>query len=578
MARRRLRYAGPRMIHVLPPEIARLIAAGEVVSRPLDVVRELVDNALDAGATRIEIEVEGGGLSLVRVRDNGGGIGAGSVELAAVRHATSKLEPVAGAVERVTTLGFRGEALWAAAQAGDLHLITRPADQVGASEVWAQGESVRVGRAAAPAGTSVTVRGLFARLPARLRTQATPAAEVREITALVGRYVLHHPGLHWRLGVDGEARLVHAPADHRGAVASVYGPLNANRVLPVESPAHADAGSGIGVRGVVSRPELTRARRDRMHFSVNGRPVLAPPELERAVIEGYAELLPAGAAPLCVLDLTVAPGDHNPNVHPAKQMVALADLGGVAARVREAVTAALAQHPLARAAPALMAPPTPAETPRNGSFPALTLVGLYQNLYLLAQGEGDLWVVDAHAAHERALYERLIRELSAAPPVELAEPELLHLTPQQRAALHERAAELRGWGLEIEDFGAGLARLRTLPAALAALKVPRLHEQIVEGALGTGPDPRRDVLAALACAPALKAGMLDHGRGTLVLEALAACEHPWACPHGRPTTLRLSERDLAHAFGRRGVRDVARGRDASPDVAPKDTPRDTGRH
>ncbi|MDV6375649.1 DNA mismatch repair endonuclease MutL [Deinococcus arenicola] len=545
------------MIHILPPEVARLIAAGEVVSRPLDVVRELVDNALDAGAGRIEIEVEGGGLSMVRVRDNGSGIGSESVELAAVRHATSKLEPRADAVENVTTLGFRGEALWAAAQAGELHLMTRPAQQVGASEVWAQGESVRVGRAAAPAGTTVTVRGLFAHLPARLRTQAPPAAEVREITALVGRYVLHHPGLHWRLTVDGDPKLTHAPADHRGAVASVYGPLNANRVLKVETTE-----DSVSVRGVISRPELTRARRDRMHFSVNGRPILAPPELEKAVIDGYAELLPAGSAPLCVLDLTVAPGDHNPNVHPAKQVVALADLGGVAERVREAVAAALAQHPLARAAPALIAPPEPSGSPRNGSFPELTLVGIYQELYLLAQGEGDLWVIDAHAAHERALYERLTRELLAAPPVELPEPELLHLNAQQLAALHERAAELQGWGLEIEDFGAGLARLRTLPAALAALKIPRLHEQIVEGALGDGPDPRRDVLANLACAPALKAGMLDHGRGELVLAALAACEHPWACPHGRPTTLRLSERDLAHSFGRRGVRDIARGRDA----------------
>ncbi|GMA16824.1 DNA mismatch repair endonuclease MutL [Deinococcus metallilatus] len=544
-------------IHLLPPHISRLIAAGEVVSRPLDVVRELVDNALDAGATRIEVEVEGGGLALVRVRDNGAGIAADSVALAPVRHATSKLEPEASAVERVSTLGFRGEALWAAAQAGELHLVTRPAAQVGASEVHAAGEAVTVRRTSAPAGTTVTVRSLFARLPARLRTQAPPGVEVREITALVGRYVLHHPGLYWRLTVDGEPRLTHAPSDHRGAVASVYGPLSANRVLRVEAE---------GVRGVVSRPELTRARRDRMHFSVNGRPILAPPELEKAVIEGFAELLPSGVAPLCVLDLTVAPEDHNPNVHPAKQVVALADLPGVAARVRAAVTEALAAHPLARAAPALIAPPEPQAAPARGTFPALTLVGVYQELYLLAQGEGDLWIVDAHAAHERALYERLTRELTAAPPAELPEPELLHLTPEQVARLHERASELRAWGLTIEDFGAGLARLRTLPAALAALPVPRLHEQIIEAALGDSPDPRRDVLARLACAPALKAGMLDAGRGEGVLAALTVCEQPWSCPHGRPTVLRLSERDLAHAFGRRGVRDVARGRDEVRDI------------
>ncbi|SMB90614.1 DNA mismatch repair endonuclease MutL [Deinococcus hopiensis] len=539
-------------IHLLPPHVARLIAAGEVVSRPLDVVRELVENALDAGASRLEVEVEGGGLGLIRVRDNGSGIAAESVALAPVRHATSKLEPHPGAVERVTTLGFRGEALWAAAQAGELHLVTRPAAQVGAAEVVAAGEDVRVRRTSAPAGTTVAVRNLFARLPARLRTQAAPTLEVRDITALVGRYVLHHPELHWRLTVDGETRLVHAPADHRGAVASVYGPLSANRVLRVEAE---------GVQGVVSRPELTRARRDRMHFSVNGRPVLAPSELEKAVIEGFAELLPSGVAPLCVLDLSVAPEDHNPNVHPAKQVVALADLPGVAARVRKAVAQALAAHPLARVAPALIAPPEAQTTPRSGSFPTLSLVGVYQELYLLAQGEGDLWIVDAHAAHERALYERLTRELSAAPPFDLPEPELLHLTPEQLARLHERGAELRAWGLTLEDFGAGLARLRTVPATLAALAVPRLHEQIVEAALGESSDPRRDVLARLACAPALKAGMLDLGRGGAVLSALSACDQPWSCPHGRPTVLRLSERDLAHAFGRRGVRDVPRGRD-----------------
>lgn len=543
-------------IHVLPPHVARLIAAGEVVSRPLDVVRELIENALDAGATRLEVDLEGGGLGLVRVRDNGSGIPAASAGLAARRHATSKLAPDAASVDAVTTLGFRGEALWAAAQAGEVQLVTRPAAQVGACEVRACGDEVEVSRTSAPAGTTVTVRRLFAALPGRLRTQAPAAAEVREVTALLGRYVLHHPGLYWRLCVDGDVRLTHAPGDHRGAVASVYGPLSANRVLTVMAD---------GVRGVVSRPELTRARRDRMHFSVNGRPILAPPELERAVIEGFAELLPAGAAPLCVLDLTVAPEDHNPNVHPAKQVVALADLPGVAARLRSAVAAALAAHPLARAAPALLAPPEATrEEAAQGSFPALTLLGVYQDLYLLAQGEGDLWIVDAHAAHERALFEHLTRTLEAEPPAELPEPELLHLTPEQTARLHERAAALQGWGLTLEDFGAGLARLRTVPATLAALGVPRLHEQIVEAALGDHPDPRRDVLARLACAPALKAGMLDHARGKAVLRALSACEHPWACPHGRPTVLRLSERDLAHSFGRRGVRDVPRGRDAAP--------------
>lgn len=545
------------LIRILPPEIARQIAAGEVVSRPLDAVRELLDNALDARATRIEVELTAGGLGRVTVRDNGAGIPAAQVELAPLRHATSKLE----SVERVTTLGFRGEALWAMSQAGHLTLTTRPAAQLGASQLTAHGNEVAVARVSAAAGTSVTVSNLFAHQPARLRTQATPAAEGREVTALLSRYVLHWPGLHWRLTLDAEVRLHHAPADTRGAVGSVYGPLSSNRVLKLEASL---------VSGVLSRPELTRPRRDRMHFSVNGRPVQAPPELEKAVIDGYAELLPAGQAPLCVLDLHLPPEDVNPNVHPAKAQVAIADLPAVAERLRLAVEAALASQPLAGQVPALRAPAEPlALAPQTppGSFPDLRPLGVHAELYLLAEAcgpsdeRGDLWIIDVHAAHERVLYERFAALLSQARPLELPQPELLHLTPGQLARLDERGAGLRAWGLDMEAFGAGLARLRSLPAAFAALKVPRLHELIVETVLGDSPDPRRELIGRLACAPALRAGHVTLERGERVLAELAACTQPWACPHGRPTVLRLSERDLAHSFGRRGPREVARGRD-----------------
>ncbi|MFC4452755.1 DNA mismatch repair endonuclease MutL [Deinococcus sonorensis] len=540
-------------IRILPPDVARQIAAGEVVSRPLDAVRELLDNALDAGASRIEVELEDGGLTLLRVRDNGAGISADQVPLAPLRHATSKLETV----ERVTTLGFRGEALWAMSQAGKLRMQTRPAAQLGAAELLAHGDDVSVRRVTAPAGTTVTVSGLFSHLPARLRTQAPAASEVREITALMGRYVLHHPALHWRLSVDGEPRLSHAPGDTRTAVASVYGPLSANRVIRVDRTQ-----DRLQLSGVLSRPELTRARRDRMHLSVNGRPVSLPPELEKAIIDGYAELLPAGQAPLCVLDLTLPPEDVNPNVHPAKAVVALADLSQLAGLLKEAVAAALLSTPLAGPAPALRMPgAAPAQA--SGHFPALTALGVHAELYLLAEGEGDLWIVDTHAAHERVLYEQLGRALDETPALELPEPELLQLTPVQLARLHERGDELRSWGLDIQDFGAGLARLRSLPAAFAALAVPRLHELIVETALGDLPDPRRELLGRLACAPALRAGHVTLGLGARTLEQLGTCDQPWACPHGRPTVLRLSERDLAHAFGRRSPRDLARGRDVT---------------
>lgn len=532
-------------IRVLPPEVARRIAAGEVVSRPLDVVRELVDNALDAGAGRVEVDLDGGGLARIRVRDNGAGIPEDQVPLAPARHATSKLEDM----DRIETLGFRGEALWSVAQAGELTLVTRPAAQLGAVRLTARGDEVSLERVTAPAGTGVTVTGLFARLPARLRTQAPGAAELREVIALLGRYALHHPYLHWKLSADGEVRLQHAPSDARGAGASVYGPVVANRMLTLEDDL---------VTGVLSRPELTRPRRDRMHLSVNGRPVLFPPELEKAVIAGYGELLPSGQAPLCVLNLTLPAQDVNPNVHPAKAQVALANVPALAGRLTEAVRAALLAHPLARGAPPLRAAQLPSKS--QAHFPELHLIGAYRDTYLLAEGEGDLWLLDAHAAHERVWYERLERAFAGAEEIELDSPELLHLTPDQSARLHERDSELRAFGLTIEDFGAGLARVRTLPAALGGLPVARLVETVLDAALGEG-DPRRAVLARLACAPSLRAGMVTAEVGPDLLANLAACAQPYACPHGRPTLVRLSERDLAHAFGRRSQRDLPRGRD-----------------
>ncbi|MBB6098511.1 DNA mismatch repair protein MutL [Deinobacterium chartae] len=541
------------MIRRLSPELTRRIAAGEVITRPLDAVRELIENALDATATRIEIELGGGGLDFLEVRDNGVGIPEAEVALAPLRHTTSKL--AGESLADIATLGFRGEALWSIAWAGELSLLTRPPGQLGATLLRARGDRITTERARGPQGTRARVTGLFAELPARLRTQASPAAEYREVLALVGRYVLHRPELHWRVVLDGETRLSHAPGDVRAAVASVYGALPANRLLTVDAA---------GVHGAVSRPELTRPRRDRMHLAVNGRPVEFPAELERAVLRAYGELLPQGQAPLAVLSLEVPPAWIDPNVHPHKARVALARLDELAARLEAAVRAALAAHPLAGALPALRAAQTPS-TPASG-FPELRPIGVYRDLYLLAEGEGDLWLIDAHAAHERVLFERFDAAFARAESVELALPEMLQLTPEQQARLHERAPELAAWGLLLEDFGAGLARVRAVPAVLAGLPLPRLAESLLEAALADTPDPRRAVLARMACAPALKAGAVRLEGAAELLGDLAVCAQPWACPHGRPTVLRLSERDLAHAFGRRGVRDLPSGRDRVPEL------------
>lgn len=550
-------------IRVLSAETARLIAAGEVVTRPLDAARELIDNALDAGASRIEVSMHGGGLKQLCVRDNGAGIPAEELILAALRHATSKLP--GGDLQRVDTLGFRGEALWAMSQAGTLTLTTRPAAQLGAARLHADHAQHSLERLSAPAGTTAEVSDLFAHLPARLRTQAHPASEAREVSALVSRYALHYPERHWKLSIDGETRLLHAPSDARGAVADIYGTVVANRLLQVDTP---------WLSGVISRPELSRPRHDRMFFAVNGRPVEVPPELEQAVIHAYGELLAAGHAPLCVLNLRLPPADINPNIHPAKRAVGLAQLPQLCARVTEALRALLAAQPLARPAPQLRSDAPPDAPGARGPFPDMTLLGVYRQTYLLAEAEGDLWLIDAHAAHERVLYEQLRRQSRELPPLELPEPELMHLSPEQLARLREYAAPLADWGLVIEDFGAGLARLRSLPAGLARLPIARLHEQIVETALSPHASPKeaeRAILSRLACAPALKAGMLDVSRAQEVLSALKRTQQPWSCPHGRPTTLRLSERDLAHAFGRRSPRDLPSPRDLRSVLAARES-------
>jgi len=550
-----------RAIRILPPEITRLIAAGEVISRPLDVVRELLDNALDAGASRVDIELERGGLGRITVRDNGVGIPFDEVRLAPERHATSKLEDV----NRVSTLGFRGEALWSMALAGTLELVTRPQEQLGAAKLTAQGEDVKLERISAPAGTKVSVLELFANYPARREMQASQAAEYREVVSLVGRYILHYPNLFWKLECDGEVRLQHAPSDSRGAVVTVYGTLVGNRMLSFGEgktgilPRPPSPHLPLSVSGTISRPELSRPHRDRMHLSVNGRPVSFPSELERAVLSAYSELLAPGHAPVCVLALELDPSRVNPNVHPSKAQVGLAGMSELVALLESTIKAALSEHPLARPAPELR-PLEPLEQKSNSSFPDLEPLAIYRDLYLLAQGEGDLWLIDVHAAHERTLFEHFEAAFQASESVELEHPELLHLTPEQTMRLLERQTEFAAWGMALEGFGAGLVRIRSLPAVVMGLSIPNLLELILEGALSER-EPQRAVLSKLACAPALRAGTVTLENAVKVLEELRLTRQPWSCPHGRPTVLRLSERDLAHSFGRRSPRDVARGRD-----------------
>jgi DNA mismatch repair protein MutL len=529
-------------IRVLSTALQREIAAGEVITHPADALKELLENALDAAASRIEIELESGGIKRLRVTDDGEGIAETDLPLAPQRFATSKLETD---LQAVHTLGFRGEALWSIAFAAELCITSRPRAQLGGMQLTVHGDGVRCERVSCAAGTTVEVRELFARFPARRASLESAALEARRCLAVVQRYVLHHAHIAWHVTADGETRLSHAPSGTREALASVYGAMTANRTLEVR---------GVGVNGVISRPELTRARRDRMHVAINGRPVELEEGVASAVLRAYDSLLPKNHAPTTVLNLEVEPQLLNQNVHPGKLRVAALQPRALEEVVFEAVRAALSAQPLARAAPeprVVSAPTRP-----TSSFPALRFIGTYREAYLIAEGDGDLWLIDQHAAHERVIYEELEAAFASGEALELPAPELVTLSNLEAANLEARRDELASWGLRLEGFGGALYRVLSIPMALAGLRLEGLVQEVVTRAL-SAQEARREVLARFACHPAVKAGhRLSVADASTLLDDLRACVTPWACPHGRPTALRLTERDVAHQFGRRSARDL----------------------
>ena len=535
------------MIRKLPPEIVREIAAGEVIGGPADVLKELLENALDALATRLDIELCEGGTTLVSVRDNGRGIPREELPLAAEAHSTSKLE----SLHAITTLGFRGEGLWAVRNAARLTLTSRPAAQLGGATLTAEGEHQTCTDHPAPQGTLAEVTRLFAHLPARLWALDTPATEERRALTLLSRYLLHHPDLSMRVTADGSERWSYAGGTFADAAGLVWGPVTANRLLPFRASL-----GGVGVCGLLSRPELRRPKRDRLSLAVNGRPVDWPEGVLRALLGAYRELLPSGNFPVGVVNLDLPPDRVLVNTSPDKRRVRFLDEAHVAEALTHAALQTLGAHPLATPLPELHPAEAVAPAPRH-AFPRLEYVGTLHDLYLLAQAQGQLWVVDQHAAHERILFEELERRYSEEPPLELAAPELLPLSLEEEAVYLERREALARRGVELEPFGLNRWRIRRLPAFL--LGHPELVGEVVKGSLSarTTDEAWRMVLARLACLPAMKAGhALLKGSAQALLDALRGCVTPWVCPHGRPTALVLSEHELSKRFGRRGIRAV----------------------
>ena len=537
------------MIKRLSAELIREIAAGEVVNAPVDSLKELLENALDAGATRLEVELRQGGKTYLRVSDNGLGIAKEELALAVEPHATSKLE----SLSHIYTLGFRGEGLYAIRQAAKLSITSRPTKQLGGATVTARGEEIISSEHPAPAGTTVVMTELFDALPARKSSLESDQTETQACILLLSRYMLHYPQLAIKLITDDVEKWHYAGGDFEHAAKFLWGAVTANRLLRLES-IRAD----MGLQGLLSRPELSRLKKDRLFLSVNGRPVQWPDLVLKGVLQAYKELLPAHHYPVGIMNLSLSPDKVLVNTAPDKQRVKFLDEKTVLNFVQQAVEQMLSVHPLAPVLPELSSLETLSGAPRS-AFPSLKHLGTYRDLYLLAETDGQLWVIDQHAAHERILFEELSRRLQEEPSVELDHSELLTLGEVEASNYLERQEVLSQRGLVLEPFGANRWRVRRVPAFL--LGYPNLMKDVILGTLGQDSLEQawRTILSRLACLPAIKAGhKLSTADAQTLLNALRQCETPWVCPHGRPTALVLSELELARRFGRRSIRALER--------------------
>jgi len=648
-------------IHVLPERVANQIAAGEVVERPASVVKELLENALDAGSTRIRLNIEAGGKKLIQIIDNGCGMVRDDAMLAFERHATSKIKNTEDLLS-VATLGFRGEALPSIASVARMRLETRAAEDAAGTVIEINGgKMIRVEEAGLPLGTSITVRDLFFNTPARKKFLKSESTELSHIASLVTHYALAHPEKHFELHSASNALLVAPPvADHRERVYQVFGRETLEQLIPMaavqplervglpqpppwrrdpeEEAEKAEPGE-VHIHGFVSKPEIQKLNRNSIFIFVNGR-LIRDRLIQHALTEAYRNILPPTVFPVVLLFLEMPTAEVDVNVHPSKTEVRFRQQSVIHDFVREAVRSALMKarpapqflseisaqpsaspsltpgtrggdgqrapwrdlyEPAAGAGFALRAPTVPPVTarlqfeggiaveanaaislarapevavPDHGCAPpiaqesvvpptleslrTLRPLGQIRNSFILAVNEDGLWIIDQHVAHERVLFEKVLRQ-RAAQRVEsqrLLMPLVLELTPAQQAIFGEIAEELTHNGFEAEPFGTRSVAVKMAPAGVDAAQIEHMLHEIFEQLAREDQAinleaVRTRIAASIACHAAIKVNMpLEQNKMEWLLAELSKTAHPMTCPHGRPVVLRYSMQDIQKAFKR----------------------------
>jgi len=587
-------------IRVLPEHVASQIAAGEVVERPSSVVKELVENSIDAGARDVQVEARAGGKRFIRVADDGCGVPPAEAELAFYHHSTSKLA-TADDLAHIITLGFRGEALASIAAVSRVTFVTRAADEpVGTLLRLDGGQVVARQESGRPPGTAVTVEDLFFNVPARRKFLRAEQTERRHVDAWLTRYALAYPAVRFTLVHDGRTTFQSPGSDRlRDVLIAVYG-LEAGAaaldILPGDQPPTSDLQlptSSIQVTGFVSPPSMHRANRGFITLFVNGRWV-QDARLAYAVTQAYHTLLPAGRYPLAVVMVRLPPEDLDVNVHPAKAEVRFRDADVVFRAVQKAVRRTLLERsPVPVAArpggawPVLAAQwgeehherlahlrlqpageqlrldvesldvVAPERASEPGRLPLLRVVGQLSATYIVAEGPVGLYLIDQHAAHERVLFERLLAERERAAVVSqvLLAPQPVELAPESASLLEEYGEALSSLGFHLEPFGGATMLVRAVPAIVAQVD-PRQVLEDVAAALEAGDVPLggrvEEAVARQVCKQAaVKAGqVLSQAEMEDLLRALEQSASPRTCPHGRPTMIHLSVEQLAREFGR----------------------------
>ncbi|MFW6080981.1 MAG: DNA mismatch repair endonuclease MutL [Desulfosalsimonas sp.] len=591
-------------IRILPEILSNQIAAGEVVERPASVVKELLENAIDAGSSRIHAEIEQGGRSLIRVSDNGRGMSHDDALLAIERYATSKIAAESD-LAAIRSLGFRGEALPSIAAVSKFSMVTRDAASEAATEIRVDGGKIKaVNQTGAPVGTMISARHLFYNTPARRKFLKTVNTEMGHITEIMACIALSRPHISFRL--DHNKKTVKdwpKAADHLERAADVMGNEMQGLLYPLEYST-----SAAGVSGLVADPSVTRSGSSRIYVFVNGR-FVKDRGIIYALCEGLRGRLMKGRFPVAAVFLDIPAGEVDVNVHPAKQEVRFLKQKNVIEAVKAAAAKALSAGQagaVKKTGPAIRPPweeefpehhqqqetavvsepaagyaarednavkksrEKPVTAPRQdihtqgdlfakAFFSDTAVIGQFQNTYIICENSKELILVDQHAAHERIVYERLrkIREKSRnASSQRLLMPETVELGYRQAPSMEQLLPGLNSMGFEIEHFGGETFAVKSVPAELAEKRIGPLIADIAETAEASGGGAEisgilEQCIIVMACHGAIRANQpLTQQEMTALLRQLDACENPFNCPHGRPTILRWSADFLEKKFKR----------------------------